>query len=114
MTDEKKVSLLNQGAATYKTSRGALKPGGSLALPEGEAQALLGYPGIVDASKVVAPVGDEVAQLREENAQLKKLVADYKARNEELIAKHGKHAPPEDAGKGDDGADKKHGGKKDK
>lgn len=83
MSNERRVTLFNQGARTYQTTSGLLHPRASLEVPEAEAVALLGYPDIIDLSKMSPKTVDTIDSLRAENAKLKAEVEKLKHSHQE-------------------------------
>lgn len=87
----KTVVLLNRGLRSYKTSVGLLEPGSSVSLPEAEAKGLMVYRDLVDAAKAMPQQAAKHKALEDENAKLKKQLADlssgdHTARIKELEA----------------------------
>ncbi len=79
---EKKIVVLNQSVRSFSTSAGTLEAGQSKELPENEANTLLDYHGVIDASKLVkAATGVDVIA---ENSHLKIENVNLKAENTKL------------------------------
>lgn len=90
------IVVLNQSGQTYRlapivtkdkegkeiVTQRILRPGTSIeTLDAAEAKHLLGYRGVVDASKVIPIQGNQLEALRKENAELKAQIEDLKKQN---------------------------------
>ena len=88
--DVDKVVVLNQGQRAYQTSAGVLQVGASIELPVAEAEKLLSYKDLVDASKLIPGSGNVSAKaLKAENAKLKEANRKLEAKVAEQAAEIG-------------------------
>lgn len=83
------VVLMNVGVRDYETVAGTLRPGKSITLPKEEADKLLGYHDIKDASDISPALGKTVDELRE---QLENATSQVTNLTEQLAEKDGKIA----------------------
>jgi hypothetical protein len=92
--------VFNRGQRVYYTSKGSLHPGKSHELPAKEAKDLLDYHDIVDFAKVAPEESNRIADLKAENAKLKKeleesQVAETKVEEKKKAEPEKKHPAPE-------------------